>query len=238
MPNSRPRLSPVSLLVVLAALAGAVAPPVVAEVSGSARIFDGDTIEIGTLRIRIHGIDAPERDQDCAAGDGGTWRCGTEAASRLTQLLRLGDPVCEGRERDQYGRLIATCRVGETDLGAQLVSEGLAWAYRRYSKDYVDLEDAARESGIGIWQAETQTAAEYRADAWRAASGNAEARDCPIKGNITADGERIYHMPWSAWYTRTRINESRGEAWFCDESEAQAAGWRPAGGHAVNPAGQ
>ena len=122
VPNSRPRHSPVSLLVVLAALAGAVAPPVVAEVSGSARIFDGDTIEIGTLRIRIHGIDAPERDQDCAAGDGGTWRCGTEAASRLTQLLRLGDPVCEGRERDQYGRLIATCRVGETDLGAMLRS--------------------------------------------------------------------------------------------------------------------
>ena len=238
LPNRRPRLSHLLLLVGLGVFAGASALPVRAEVSGPAKVFDGDTIEIGSTRIRIHGIDAPERDQDCAKLGGGTWRCGTEAATRLTGLMRAGDPVCEGHERDQYGRLIATCRVGETDLGGLLVAEGLAWAYRRYSRDYVEAEEDARAAGLGIWQAETRTAAEYRRAAWRAASGNAEERDCPIKGNITADGERIYHMPWSAWYTRTRINESKGEAWFCDETEAQAAGWRPAGGHAVKPAAE
>jgi hypothetical protein len=49
---------------------------------------------------------------------------------------------------------------------------------------------------------------------------------CLIKGNISDSG-RIYHVPGSAWYERTEINESRGERWFCTEAEAQAAGWRP-----------
>ncbi|MFO0227392.1 MAG: thermonuclease family protein, partial [Gammaproteobacteria bacterium] len=39
---------------------------------------------------------------------------------------------------------------------------------------------------------------------------------------------RIYHLPGGAYYARTRIDESRGERWFCSESEARAAGWRPA----------
>jgi endonuclease YncB( thermonuclease family) len=50
---------------------------------------------------------------------------------------------------------------------------------------------------------------------------------CDIKGNISGNG-RIYHLPGGAYYARTRIDESRGERWFCSESEARAAGWRPA----------
>ncbi|WP_445081443.1 sunset domain-containing protein [Paracoccus versutus] len=41
-------------------------------------------------------------------------------------------------------------------------------------------------------------------------------------------GERIYHTPWSPAHAKTRIDESRGERWFCDEAEAIAAGWRAA----------
>jgi endonuclease YncB( thermonuclease family) len=51
---------------------------------------------------------------------------------------------------------------------------------------------------------------------------------CNIKGNISASGERIYHMPTDRYYDATGIDESRGERWFCSESEAVAAGWRPA----------
>ena len=47
-----------------------------------------------------------------------------------------------------------------------------------------------------------------------------------IKGNITDNG-RIYHMPWSPWYGKVRIDPARGERWFCNENEAMAAGWRP-----------
>ena len=50
---------------------------------------------------------------------------------------------------------------------------------------------------------------------------------CDIKGNISGNG-RIYHLPGGAHYARTRIDESKGERWFCSESEARAAGWRPA----------
>ena len=70
---------------------------------------------------------------------------------------------------------------------------------------------------------------EYRADRWGRVV--ADAPDgCPIKGNISSSSERIYHTPWSPWYGRTKITESKGERWFCDEAEAQAAGWRAARG--------
>jgi hypothetical protein len=51
---------------------------------------------------------------------------------------------------------------------------------------------------------------------------------CGIKGNISVrTGERIYHMPGQKYYLATRINWwSRGERWFCSESDARAAGWR------------
>ncbi len=50
-------------------------------------------------------------------------------------------------------------------------------------------------------------------------------RRCPIKGNISSAG-RIYHVPWSEWYERTRIDPARGERWFCSEDDAIRAGWR------------
>ena len=52
--------------------------------------------------------------------------------------------------------------------------------------------------------------------------------DCVIKGNINWEGEKIYHLPGCASYDRTKIDESRGERWFCSEEEAVAAGWRKA----------
>ncbi len=60
------------------------------------------------------------------------------------------------------------------------------------------------------------------------ASGMPEAvgAACLIKGNINRRGERIYHVPGSKWYARTKINKP-GERWFCSEEEAIAAGWRP-----------
>ncbi|MDD2890856.1 MAG: hypothetical protein PHE49_09515 [bacterium] len=52
--------------------------------------------------------------------------------------------------------------------------------------------------------------------------------NCDIKGNISSSGEKIYHLPGCASYSRTVINESAGERWFCSESEAKNAGWRKA----------
>ena len=51
---------------------------------------------------------------------------------------------------------------------------------------------------------------------------------CQIKGNISAKGERIYHVPGQRSYNQTKISPAKGERWFCSEAQAQAAGWRRA----------
>ncbi len=106
------------------------------------------------------------------------------------------------------------------------MDEGLAWAFVEYSGDYVAAEAEAKEAGQGIWQAPTQTAWDYRADRWARAVAASPA-GCPIKGNINGD-EHIYHTPWSPYYGRIKMDADKGERWFCDETEAQASGWRPA----------
>lgn len=197
-------------------------------ISGSARIIDGDTLAIGAVVVRINGIDAAELGQRCKNATGGTWPCDEAAADRLEQLVGAGEVRCEPLDRDAYGRIIARCFAGDVDVAKALADEGLVWAFVRYSDEYVPEEAAAREKGIGVWQATTEAPWDYRANRWERAAEEAPRPGCPIKGNINQEGERIYHTPWSPWYKRTRINEAAGERWFCDEAEAIAAGWRAA----------
>jgi len=58
------------------------------------------------------------------------------------------------------------------------------------------------------------------------AASQADGAGCVIKGNISARGERIFHLPGQQYYSRTAINEAKGERWFCSKAEAIAAGWR------------
>ena len=197
-------------------------------ISGSATVTDGDTLNLGPVRIRIHGIDAPEAGQRCLEATRGSWDCGTEATNTLARLIGGKEISCEALDRDGYGRIVARCFANGQDLGAQMVDTGLAWAYREYSLDYAALEDSARADRRGIWQGDSQPPWEYRADRWNRAASESPRPGCPIKGNISNKGERIYHTPWSPAYARTRISEDKGERWFCDESEAVAAGWRAA----------
>jgi hypothetical protein len=57
-------------------------------------------------------------------------------------------------------------------------------------------------------------------------SNLSSAASCAIKGNIAADGERIYHVPGQSYYRETRVNPAWGERWFCSEADARKAGWR------------
>lgn len=186
-------------------------------------IRDGDTIEIGEKVYRINGIDAPERAQLCD-GPSGEWRCGDAATEKIEALLRGRHVACVEHESDAYGRIVATCHADGVDIGAELVREGLAWAYVKYSDAYVAEEAAARSENRGVWRATNRPAWEYRAARWSSSSQEAP-KGCAIKGNISLNG-RIYHAPWSRWYDRTRVDTSSGERWFCDEAEAIAAGWR------------
>lgn len=198
------------------------------SISGPARVIDGDTIAIGEVRIRLEGIDAPETSQTCGRPFLGTWPCGQEATSHLALLLRDREVRCDSRGLDLYGRMLAVCTVAGLEVNADMVRSGLAWAFVKYSTRYVALEAEARERKVGIWQGEAVPAWQYRAQRWAAADleGDQPA-GCVIKGNITRIGH-IYHMPWSPWYGKTRIEPAKGERWFCTEAEAQAAGWRPA----------
>jgi hypothetical protein len=49
---------------------------------------------------------------------------------------------------------------------------------------------------------------------------------CNIKGNINAEGERIYHMPGQRHYDDAAVSRLFGERYFCSETEARRAGWR------------
>lgn len=198
--------------------------------SADVRVVDGDTLDLGGRIYRLHGIDAPEAGQVCAEEGGGRWACGKAAIERLEELVHGSDVQCDDRGQDLYGRTIGVCIAAGVDVNARMVREGMAWAFRKYSEDYSSLEDDARGEHIGVWRHETVPPWEYRSHQWDQAA-QASPNGCPIKGNISGNG-RIYHAPWSPWYAKTRINEKKGERWFCDEAEAVAAGWRaPYWGH-------
>ena len=83
-----------------------------ADITGSARVIDGDTIEVQGQRIRLHGIDAPEGRQLCF-NDGEPWLCGTDATNALRQKIGDRPVTCEELDRDRYERIVAKCMVEE-----------------------------------------------------------------------------------------------------------------------------
>jgi endonuclease YncB( thermonuclease family) len=201
--------------------------PATAEISGPAKIVDGNTLKIRNARIRLHGIDAPESAQVCKA-EGKSYRCGASATLALARRI-AGKPVsCDERDKDRYGRIVAVCHAGGEDLNGWLVSEGLALAYRHYSTDYVDQEQAAREAKRGLWRGEFVKPWQWRKGKRMAGEKAADVApgSCRIKGNINRNGKRIYHPPSGRYYGATKINEGRGERWFCSEAEAKDSGWR------------
>ncbi|MGE3336141.1 MAG: thermonuclease family protein [Rhodospirillaceae bacterium] len=198
------------------------------QVTGAASVIDGDTIEIHGQRIRLHGIDAPESAQLCLDTDERSWHCGQRASLALADRIGRVPVACRRTDTDQYGRTIAVCFRRAEDLNAWMAAEGWAVAYRRYSEDYVVLEDEARAAGRNIWAGRFVMPWDWRRGArvvvQEAAAGRPEG--CNIKGNINSRGERIYHVPGGRWYEQTRIDESLGQRWFCSDDEALAAGWR------------
>ena len=224
-------------------------PSLSTDVAGRATITDGDTLRIGDVRVRLHGIDAPESGQRCEDGGGKLYPCAGRAANALAAKIGRGTVTCRPEDMDRYGRTVAVCLLTSTgeDLNAFMVASGWALAYRTYSTAYVDEEAAAKSTRRGLWQGRFVAPWDYRGGerlarlvprtsstpppaALTPAGGAAPnaapaAGPCLIKGNISESG-RIYHMPGSRWYERTKISPGKGERWFCTEDEARAAGWR------------
>ena len=122
-------------------------------------ITDGDTLKLNGTIYRLWGIDAPETKQDCPDG----WPAGRLATTKLQALIQGKTVACEAKDTDRYGRTVAICRAGGEDLGAIMVREGMAWAFIRYSRDYVDQEAAARAEGLGVHAHECAPAWDWRA---------------------------------------------------------------------------
>ena len=133
-----------------------------ADTTGPARVVDGDTIVIAGERIRLHGIDAPELKQTCKTRKGKDQLCGQLAKQALEKLVRGQDVICKGDKRDRYKRLIAVCYVGPFNINEQMVTDGWALAYRKYSKDYVRAETFAKSRREGIWRGQFMPPWEWR----------------------------------------------------------------------------
>ena len=114
-------------------------------------VTDGDTIKTGKVRIRLHGIDAPEIKQTCVLNQT-TWKCGVQSRAALTKFIGHKEVSCETEEKDRYGRFIAICMAGSVNLNAMMVRKGWALAYRKYSKKYMDEELVAKTGKLGLWK--------------------------------------------------------------------------------------
>jgi len=143
---------PIPLLVALLLLALVTAAPCHATkdpvLSGVVvGVVDGDTADVrlqsGMIRVRLHAIDAPERDQPQGAA----------SKAALSKLVYGKNVDVEPIEQDRYDRLVARLWLDGLDVNAEMLKLGQAWVYRRYADDpaYCAYEKAARDLGRGLW---------------------------------------------------------------------------------------
>jgi endonuclease YncB( thermonuclease family) len=216
------------------------------EIQGIPRIVDGDTVQIGTVKIRLQGVDAPETDQLCLDRDGKRWTCGIEARDRLIQKAGGKVWTCNTSSIDPYGRALATCEVEGANINRWLVREGWAMSFVRYSHIYDADERAARQAQTGLWSGAFIAPWDWRSRNTRteilgavsvpkdaqsillsaASAASSPTPECTIKGNVTRSGECIYHVPGGRYYNSVKMDLSKGKRWFCSEEEAEAAGCR------------
>ena len=111
-------------------------------------ISDGDTFTLLTAdhvsyKIRLHGIDAPEKKQDF----------GNRSKQMLSNLIAGKDVIVQDRGKDRYGRTIGMVMLNELNINEEMLRQGMAWHFLKYDKNprWSELEGAAREAHIGLW---------------------------------------------------------------------------------------
>lgn len=171
-------------------------------------VIDGDTIVLdGKVRLRLRHIDAPEL-EFCG---------GAEAKNLLTDLVDGKSVRVEEKIMDQQGRPMALVYAGDSLINQTLLESG--WV--RYHSDSTSKVEslktaaaAAKAAKIGIFSLEC-----YQAE-------NPDNPKCNIKGNIDKSTDtHLYYLPNCAQYKFTLVEKDLGEAWFCSEAEAVAAGF-------------
>lgn len=109
------------------------------------RVLDGDTVEIKInneiKKIRLFGIDAPEKDQPY----------GLMAREFLNRIILDKEVNLSIKDEDKYGRILAIIYLNDKDINKIMVKNGFAWAYRYYSDLYIKEQDYAMEKRLGLW---------------------------------------------------------------------------------------
>jgi len=140
------------------------------KISGFAKIVDGDTIKINSKKIRLYGIDAPEKKQKCKKtyltisfmSFTKDYMCGEVSTQKLIKKINKQKLNCNILDVDRYKRLIGECFKRNINLNSWMVSNGYAVAYRKYSKKYVSDEINAKNNKLGIWQGKFEMPWDYR----------------------------------------------------------------------------
>ena len=123
-------------------------------------ISDGDTITVlnekhEQLKIRLAGIDCPEKSQ----------AFGNRAKRTLSDKVFSQNVKVETRDKDKYGRTLGIVKIGEEDINQYMISEGVAWHYKKYANTqpteeadrYAKAEETARLNKKGLWIQEHPT---------------------------------------------------------------------------------
>lgn len=205
------------------------------------RIVDGDTIDVSidgkVDRLRMIGINTPEtvdprKPVECF---------GVEASNKAKSFLSgkkvsLESDTSQG-ERDKYDRLLRYIFLEDgTNLNLLMIKQGYAYEYTygvpyKYQSEFKKAQAEAIDGKIGLWgdvcQTQNTTQSDNKTSTPTPTPTN-NTNSCTIKGNISSSGEKIYHIIGCRSYSKTVIDESKGEKWFCLEQEAVGAGWRKA----------
>jgi micrococcal nuclease len=121
-------------------------------------VYDGDTVLMATrgqsrLKVRLYGIDAPETAKPNAPGQ----PFGAVARRTLMYKIMGRQVSAEIMDTDQYQRAVAVIRYSGRDINREMVTEGMAWAYRQYlqgpyASEYIGSEENARARHKGLWR--------------------------------------------------------------------------------------
>lgn len=132
------------------------------EFVGAVRVVDGDTVSMRGRRLRLAGIDAPEKDQTCARA-GKIWKCGEQSSAALADWIGNGVLACLSDAIDRYRRPVVRCTVRGFDVAAWSVENGWSLAGPIGPPDYKPQEAQARGLRLGLWSSEFIPPWEWRA---------------------------------------------------------------------------
>jgi len=191
-------------------------------------VIDGDTIVVNLNgreeHVRYLGIDTPEmKARDPKPGQRAREYNRTQVEGR--QVLLIADKT----DRDDYDRLLRFVLVDNELINYRLVQLGYATTFIRDPNMLCadELKDAmlkAYQERIGIWQSYPKN---EPGKGLCPHGCSYPPAGCMIKGNISGNQEKLFHLPAEQVYPEVAIDPDRGELWFCTIEEAITNGWRP-----------